>query len=278
MDFINLILLGILQGMGEFLPISSSGHLVVFGQLLNVTMPGIVFEVGLHLGTFFAVCIVFYKDVLSLIKEAFSFLKDLCTGNVKKAFDKSVPSRNLFLLVLVATIPTAIIGFILDTVIEGIYDSFLTVGISLLITSFLLLSTKKAKWGRHPMERLSMKSAALTGIIQGLAVFPGISRSGSTLFALSRSGISAEEAGKFSFIISLPAVFGAILLKSGDIIDTLQSGAVGIDLLIGITVSFVVGILSIKFLLKVLAKERLSYFGYYCAFAAVATLILHFVL
>ncbi len=279
MNYLETVFLGILQGITEFLPISSSGHLVIFETLLHIKQPGVVFELAVHIGTLLSVIVVFYKDILALVAEFFSFLKDLFTLRFKKAFSGRKPDRKLMFLLIVASIPTAVIGLLLEDYFERFYSSLLFVGIFLIITSILLYSTRSMKNGRKRMEQISYVDALVVGVAQGLAIAPGISRSGSTISTGLLKGFQQEAAARFSFLLSIPAIGGAALLKIGDFMEAIATTPnITSTLLIGMVVSFISGIFALKFLLNLLKKGKLSVFAYYCFVVGVLTIVASFIL
>ena len=277
MNFLSVCFLGLLQGLTEFLPVSSSGHLVIFQALLNIESPGIFLELALHLATLFAVMVAYRQDVLALIKEGFAFLGDLIHLRFKEAFDTRAENRRLLLLIAAASVPTAILGIGLEDVFERFYDSLLMVGIFLLITGLVLRRTAHVEDGRVALHDIGFKRALLIGTVQGFAIAPGISRSGSTISAGLFTGIKKDDAARFSFLLSLPAVVGSVIFK---VKDVFTEGAMVLNLatLASMVIAFVVGILSIYFLVALLKKDRFGNFGYYCLGAGLVSIILHFVL
>jgi len=277
MNFLSICFLGILQGLTEFLPVSSSGHLVIFQALLNIESPGIFLELALHLATLFAVMVAYREDVAALIKEGFAFLGDLIHLRFREAFNMEDKNRRLLLLIAAASVPTAIMGIGLEDVFERFYDSLLLVGICLIITGLLLRRTAHIKDGTLGIHDIGLKRAVLIGTVQGFAIAPGISRSGSTICAGLFSGIKRTDAARFSFLLSLPAVVGSVIFK---VKDVFTEGAMILNLstLASMGLAFVVGILSIYFLVALLKKNRFGLFGYYCLGAGLISIILHFVL
>lgn len=261
MSIFKAIIMGIVQGAAEFLPVSSSGHLVIFGKLLGINEPNNTFEVLLHLGTLVAIFVVYHKDVKEMIIEFFGMVRDLFKGE----FNLDNPYRKLVALIIVASIPTAILGFAFQDTFESLFGSILPVGIALLITGTLLYVSDKIREGKKDEKRTNFRNATVIGIVQGLAITPGISRSGSTIVAGLFLGLKREMAVRFSFLMSIPAVLGAVLLKGKDIIEA-GTATEGLFLQYGVgaAVAAIVGILSIKLLEKVVLNKKFHYFAYYC--------------
>jgi undecaprenyl-diphosphatase len=243
---INYIILGIIQGLTEFLPVSSSGHLVIAQKLLGITGQCLVTSVVLHLGTCAALLLFFYRDILRLLRSPRSLL-----------------------LVLIVTFITGVIGISGKDFFEQLFLSPRAVGLALLGTGVLLILTKRIK--QNNKTEVGIKDALILGFVQGLAVIPGISRSGSTIAILLFRKIDQETCFRFSFLAAIPAILGAALLEAKDIGLALKGEP--LNLTIGFCCSLVTGILALKVLQIVLKKAKLYYFGYYCIIVAVTTLI-----
>ena len=261
MSLINAIILGIVQGLTEFLPVSSSGHLVIAEHLLpGWHQPGIVFEIILHLATLMAVIIFFRHDLAALIKSLYT------SGTQAKKH------RRVILMLLLATIPTGIIGLAGKKFFISLFDRLDVVGGMLLITALLLwLAERKAP------EKLTKKStktfdAIIIGITQGLAILPGISRSGSTIAVGMLLGIDPGTAARFSFLLSIPAISGAALLNIKEI-SAIPSDQI-ITCLCGALAALLTGIMALKFLLMIIEERRLKIFSIYCLIVGSATLLM----
>jgi len=256
---INTIILGIIQGVTEFLPVSSSGHLVIAEHLLpNWHQPGIVFEILLHLATLLAVVIFFRRDITML------------AGAVLRPEPHTKDRRHLFFMLMLASIPTGIVGFFGKKFFTSVFNRLDLVGLMLLITALLLWLAEK----RITPEKTVVdgKSALLIGTVQGLAILPGISRSGSTIAAAMLAGIAGESAARFSFLLSIPAITGAVLLNLKEI-STLPPEQLP-ACLDGFAAALITGLMSLKLLLLIIKKRRLSFFAGYCLIAGIATLLL----
>jgi undecaprenyl-diphosphatase len=261
MSIFQIILLGIVQGITEFLPISSSGHLVIFEKLLKIGLHDISLEVFLHFGTILAVIYYFRKDLLKMLNsigERFSGSKE------------NQESWEFIWLIIIGTIPAVILGLLFKENIEKSFTSVKLVGITLTITGiFLWLS----RFSKQTKAKISWLNAVIIGFSQALAMLPGISRSGATITAGLFLGIEKEKSAKFSFLLSLPAVLGASLLK---LKDSLSQGICINTIfiyLVGMVTAFIFGYFSIAALLKILKKGKFEYFGYYCLLVGVLVFI-----
>lgn len=280
MEIIKSIIMGVVQGLTEFLPVSSSGHLAFFNRILGMdASDGILFEVLLHVGTLAAIVAAFFPDVVELVKEGFKLLGRLAAWPFSR--DRKPPVRNGYdrfvLLVIISSIPTAVIGLLLEELVAEGFNSLLIPGLGLLVTGTLLLFSTRFADGKRTEKDLPYKSGFLVGVAQGLAVLPGISRSGSTMVAGLANGMERQFAVKYSFIMSLPAVLGAALLQLKDLeAGTGSSGKLAAYGL-GTLASALVGYLCIKLLLEVIRKKKLHYFAYYCYAVGLAAIGAHFI-
>lgn len=260
MGIIEAILIGIVQGITEFIPISSSGHLVLAQYLLGVDQPGITFEVFLHFGSLFSVFYCFYKDIIELI---ISF-KNLI-GNIFIKKDR-VPagSDNLLVMLIISTIITGIIGISFKGFFERLFDVPAFVTIMLIFTGLILILASICQKGKKSDIDLTYKDSIIVGLFQSLAILPGISRSGSTLCGAFISDIDTDTAVRYSFILSIPAIAGATLLEIKDIFLYGFDNCLLIPYIAGMVASAVSGIFAIKILIRVLKQKKLFYFAIYC--------------
>lgn len=238
------------QGLTEFIPVSSSGHLVFFQTLFGLEEPQLFFDILLHLGTLMAVVVYLRRDIREMIQAIGRSLRE----------NKIHPSARLLLWIILATIPTGLMGVLLKDWFESLFSKPRVVGVMLLITGAFLWLTRLAKKEVRTIERMTWFDSVLIGIAQGVAIIPGISRSGSTISAGLFRGLDRELAGRFSFLLSIPAILGATVLhirKMG------THGEVGFSFL-GMAVAFIVGYLSLRFLMKVIKNGKLHNFSYYC--------------
>ena len=256
MEWWLAILLGILQGLTEWLPVSSSGHLVIF-QYYFGEEPPILFDIILHLGSLCVVLYVMKDEVKSVITSLPNFFSNISNFNSLKGEER------LILLVIIATIPTAILGFTFDqTVIKNFYEEMYLVGLCLIYTGFLIWFSKDYS-GDKSTDEFSYRNTFVVGIIQGLAILPGISRSGTTI-AISRVlGMDPIKAARFSFLLFIPAILGATVLKSQEINETVSEVGL-LSLILGFITSVIVSYFSINLLLKLVKTSKFHYFTPYC--------------
>ena len=260
-NMLNAIILGLVQGLTEFLPVSSSGHLKIFGALLHRELEGSsTFDVMLHVGTLLAVLVVYRKDVWELIKNFFGMIADLCRGKGLRL--KEMPYRRLILWMIVASIPAMIGGLLLDDYVESI--PVWAVGICLFITAALLFWSDKMPEGTKKAEDMTWKDALVTGLFQMVALLPGISRSGSTIVGATSRKLKREDAVRFSFLLSIVVIGGAAVLKIPDVLESTESAAELLPYAVGMLVSAVSGFFAIRFLIAMAKKAKLSLFGLYC--------------
>lgn len=254
--------LGLVQGLTEFLPISSSGHLVLFERLLGVKSPGLTFEIAVHAGTLLAVVWVYAADIGRMIAALGTGLGAALRGGGSRALVRNPDSR-LALLVLAGTVPTGVIGLVFKPTFEALFDSLTAVAFFWLVTGVLLWFGGRAVGRRgRGTEGLSLTDTLFVGLMQGAAIAPGLSRSGTTIAAGLLRGLAPEAAARFSFLLSLPAVAGAALLDVKDIAaggSPVPLGVMGV----GAAVAVVIGVFAIRFLLRVLAAGQLRAFAYY---------------
>ena len=262
-----VILLAIIQGLTEFFPVSSSGHLVLGQYFLGVQSPGVALEVALHLGTVISVIVVFFPDILGLIQGFFSFFLDPKGHNSKKL----MVYRKLIVLLVLGSIPTALIGILFEDTFERLFASPQIVGYTLILTGIILTISSRIH-GRKPLDKVTVTDAVIVGLGQGLAITPGISRSGLTISTSLLRGLDRDAATRFSFLLSLPAILGAAVFK----MPTLVQGTMGYPLwwvLVGVAVSALAGILAIRGLMSVLKQGKLQYFAYYVWVLGLITIV-----
>ena len=248
MNAFETIFLGFVQGLTEFLPVSSSGHLVIFQNLLGFGEPELLLDCSLHMGTLLALCIYFRSSLKEMAKETWQ-------GNLKG------PNGSLMLWVLVGSIPTGIIALIFKTSLEGLFGSITTVGMMLLATGIIVASTRLIPKGYGTRTRLGLLVALSVGIAQGLAIIPGISRSGATIVCGLFLGMDRESAARFSFLLSIPAIIGALVMH----LNSDAIARVGLPaLFFGLVSSALVGFFALKLLMGMVRKGHLYYFAPYC--------------
>lgn len=290
MDLIKSIIMGVVQGVAEFLPISSSGHLAIFKHILGMEDPSLLFDVMLHFGTLVAIFIAFWKDIKELIVEGFGILGDFFVNlfcflvnlfcKDKKQYKQIVrtPYRRFVMLVIVSTIPTGIMGILFSDIIESFSATLLMPGIFLVVTSIILTTADRVRVGKKDENTASYGNAGFIGIAQGLATMPGISRSGTTITACLLCGFKKEFAVKYSFIMSIPAVLGAVVLEIKDAfgmqIDSIQM----VNYLVGTVIAAVVGYICIKTMLVIVRGKKFKYFAYYCFIIGVIAIAANFMI
>ncbi len=265
MTHLETILLGVVQGLTEFLPVSSSGHLVIFENLLGFKEPEILLDASLHLGTLLAVCIYFRSDLKKMIQELWAWV---APGSQNGALG---PHALLALMVVVGSIPTAFIGLIFKDPLEALFSSVTTVGVMLLVTGVIVGVTKFISRNHGKWDQVGIWMALAIGTVQGLAIIPGISRSGSTIVCALLLGLNRETAGRFSFLLSIPAIIGAVGLH----LESDAIARVGIaPLTVGFASSALVGFFALKLLMGMIKKGHFYYFAPYCWVVGILTIIL----
>ncbi len=262
---LKAIILGIVQGIGEFLPISSSAHLILVPYLFGWEQSGMAFDIALHFGTLMAVLVVFFREWWDLFIGA---VKKITKG--KESFD----SRMFWYLVL-ATIPGAVIGFLLDDIVENVFRTKIWLIASALAIMGVLIYLGDRWADKHykletDFKHITLKQALFIGLSQALAVIPGFSRSGTTILTARLMGLSKSAATKFTFLLSVPIIAGATVLKLPDLELSLET-------VIGVVVSFGVGLFAIKFLLNYIKKHDFSVFAIYRVAFAIIILVKYFV-
>ncbi len=275
MTLLSSVLLGVIQGVTEFLPVSSSGHLAIAEYLLNVSGASAsppFFDVLLHLGTLFAVFAAYWEDIRDMVLEFFYGVSDLVHRTTPR---RVPPARRMILLIIVGTLPLFAVLPIKDT-IESLGDNMYFVASALLATGCLLFASDHVRRGRKTEKSATMLDALLVGVGQALATCPGISRSGTTITAGCFVGFDRKFAVRYSFLMSIPAILGANILS---LKDTLEGDILWAEVpiyLVGVAVSAVVGYACIRLIRLVADKGKFGFFAYYCWLAGIVTLALIF--
>ncbi len=251
MSIIEAVIFGLIQGITEFLPVSSSGHLALFKHILNVDFDkfGMSFDVALHVATLIAVIIVLWKDIWELIKH---------------------PFQKLTLYIIIATVPAAIIGVLFNDKVASISENLWLVGVFFLATGVILavsdaMSRAPGRGKRRSMENMTVKDAVYAGLAQGVGVLPGISRSGSTISGGLIAGLNRDGATRFSFLMSIPIILGSCIFDLKDIItgEAAMESSVLLPTLVGMVVAGISGFLACKFMLDYIRKKGMKIFVYY---------------
>ncbi|MGD9677768.1 MAG: undecaprenyl-diphosphate phosphatase [Vulcanibacillus sp.] len=257
-EFLKTIILGTLQGLTEFLPISSTGHLVIGRKLFGLSEAGLFLDTMLHFGTFISVIIVFWDKIIQIIKK---------------------PNSKLLKLLVIGTIPTALIGLIFQDLFEEISKTGVTIGWEFLITGLILwFADNRKNLGSKGIEQIKYKDALIIGALQGAAIMPAISRSGLTIAGALFMGVKREDAATFSFLISLPAILGAVILQSFKMYtnEIAVNNVELIPILAGTIVAAISGYIAIKWMLKILINGSLKIFSIYVWILGITILIFQF--
>jgi len=259
------ILLGILQGLTEFLPVSSSGHLALAQSLLGIEAGGVAFAVLLHAGTLLAIGIVFREGVLELLRGALLLPAALFRP-------RSTWTRETLLAAKVAcaTIPGAVVGLFLEHRIEAVFASPKVVGLLLWVTAVLLFTTRSARRGERDV---GWRDAWIIGLAQACAILPGISRSGATIATALLLGVARPKAAEFSFLAAIPLIAGSLVLELPELLESGRDGA-GVALLAGFLASFLVGWAALVWLVRLVRQGAIHWFSIYCFLAGAAVLLL----
>ena len=275
MTVFTSFLLGLIQGVAEFLPISSSGHLAIAQNLLNLQaeIPAF-FDVLLHLGTLLAVFVAYWQDIKDMVVEFFCGIGDLVHHSTPTPVP---PARRLILLIILGTLPLFAVLPIKDKV-QGLSDNMIFIGAALIVTGFLLFASDMMRKGRKTERNATWLDVLIVGAGQAIATMPGISRSGMTISAGCFTGFERKFAVRFSFLLSIPAVLGANILS---LKDAAEAGIVWSEVpvyLVGVVTAAVVGYLCIRLLKMIADKGRFGAFAYYCWAVGLLTLVLNIIM
>lgn len=274
MDIISAMIVGLVQGLTEFLPVSSSAHLIFIQHLLGLSDASVGFDVLLHVGTLVAVFVYFFKDIVLMIYAFFLSLGDLFKGRFLEGI-KEEPYKKLAWLVIIATIPVGVVGLLFNDAVTAMFTGITIPAFFLLITGVLLYVSQRMNNGGMNKYNIGLKEAIIMGCGQAIAIMPGLSRSGTTIAAGLFSDLDKEFAARFSFLLSIPAILGAALVQIKDI------GAVDANIgayIAGFIVAAISGYFAIKFLLKLIQEKSLDVFAYYCWIVGAIILIGSFAL
>ena len=261
MDIIQGIIIGIVQGLTEFLPVSSSAHLVFIQKLLGVES-SLAFDTFLHLGTLIAVLWFFRYDIYKMLKSWWLSIGDILQGRFKEGFYED-PYKRLAWYVILATIPVGIVGVLFEDSVDALFSGALYVpAFFLFVTGTILYLSQRIPGGEINYDNITKKEALFMGLGQACAILPGLSRSGTTIAAGLTIGLNKEFAAKFSFILSIPAIFGAFILQLKDIGSAMDANF--LPVLLGFIASIVAGYMAIKWMLDLVQNKSLDIFSYYC--------------
>lgn len=261
MDIIQGIIIGIVQGLTEFLPVSSSAHLVFIQNLLGVES-SLAFDTFLHLGSLLAVLWFFRGDIIKMILSWIGSIRDILQGRFRQGLIDD-PYKRLAWYVILATIPVAIAGVLFDDAVESLFAGALYVpAFFLFVTGTILYLSQRMTSGQINLKNIGPKESLFMGLGQACAVLPGLSRSGTTIAAGLVMGLDKEFAAKFSFILSIPAILGAFVLQLKDIGGAMDANF--LPVILGFIAAFVAGYAAIKWMLELIQKRSLDIFAYYC--------------
>ncbi|MGE5704571.1 MAG: undecaprenyl-diphosphate phosphatase [Clostridia bacterium] len=242
LTYVEHIILGIVQGLTEFLPISSTGHLVLFGKLFGLREAGLLFDTMLHFGTLIAVVVFYWSEVKHLMMN---------------------PTGRLARLLIAGTIPTAVIGLTLEDFFEGISRTGQTIGLEFLATGVIIWGVESMRQGHRTFEEIGYRDALIIGTLQGVAILPAISRSGLTIAGALLRGIDRADAARFSFLLSLPAILGASVLQTKKLIDNPVDLTYLAPMLVGTGFAAVAGYFAIRWMVKIVSSGSMKGFAVY---------------
>ena len=274
MEFWMAIVLGVVQGVAEFLPISSSGHLSLLQHFFGMEEPDALYNILLHFATLIAVCVVYWRDIADLVLEFFRAIAALASG--ERTQGNPPEARRMILLLILGTLPLFLV-LPFDDFVEGLGANPVFVSVMLIVTGFVLFLSDRYGGGRKNGRTATVKDVLLVGLAQGAATIPGLSRSGTTISAGMALGFDRNFAVRYSFLMSLPAVFGATLLK---VVKVAKDGAFDTELLpmylTGMVIAGVVGFFAISLVKLLASKGKFGSFAYYCWIVGIAALIFSF--
>ncbi|AGC69361.1 undecaprenyl-diphosphatase UppP [Thermoclostridium stercorarium subsp. stercorarium DSM 8532] len=245
MSIIEAIILGIVQGLTEFLPVSSSGHLVLLQKVFNIEEGALTFDIALHFATLLAVVVVYRKKIFEMLRNPFSKLP---------------------LYIIVGTIPIAVLGLLLNDLVESIFETGSTLGTGFIFTGLVLMYAESTGEKSKNIEQMGIKDPLLIGTSQAIAMLPAVSRSGMTISTALALGIERKTAADFSFLLSIPAILGAVVVDLYKVVKTGGSGLAAIgtaQFAAGMIFAAVSGFIAVKFMISLIQKKKLKYFSYY---------------
>ncbi len=262
MNWFEAVVLGIVQGLTEFLPVSSSGHLVMGQFLAGLRKPELLFDISVHGGTLLAVVAVFHRDLLSMAASVARIPSAMRSEGGLSALLMDRSEVRLLWMIFLGSLPTALLGLLLAHVAEELFGTVRLVGAALLVTGSFLWFTRRRSDAGRPLREMRWRDALIIGIAQGLAIIPGISRSGATIATALYLGLDRELSGRYSFLLSIPAIIGALIMAmNGDLFrSTLPVGVI----LAGSFSAAAVGYLALLLLLRIVKRGQLHHFAPYC--------------
>lgn len=276
MDIIQAIIIGITQGLTEFLPVSSSAHLVFVPEILKV-QSSLAFDTILHIGTLVAVAAYFWNDIIHMLKSFFSSLIDIPRGQFRKGLQED-QFKKLAWFIIIGSIPAGLAGIFFKDFFESLFNNVTAVGFFLIITGFLLLGSEmmsRRVSDKTGLKKMTVKNSLIIGTAQALAIAPGISRSGATISAGLFLGLERELAARYSFLLSIPAILGAALVQAKDITSVLDINTAAA--IAGFLAAAISGYIAIKIVLKLIEERNLLIFAYYCWIVGPLAIILAYI-
>ncbi len=272
MSVIQSLILGIVQGLAEFLPISSSGHLAVIQNMMHLDPNNILsFTVMLHFGTLIAIFVVYWNDIVALLKELLALIVDVCTG--KGIQMNKNETRRLGIMIVISTIPTGVIGLLFNDFFESLYTSMISIGIGLIVTGSCLFASERWGGGDKGVREMTVGNALWIGLCQALAICPGISRSGATMVGGLSSKFNRPHAVRYAFLISIPSVLGAFIMEVPDAIAAAEGGSgIGV-LIVGVIAAAISGYIAIKAMIRAVENKKLFYFSIYTWIVGIALVV-----
>ena len=266
MDILQGIIIGIVQGLTEFLPVSSSAHLVFIQNILGVES-SLAFDTFLHLGSLLAVLWFFRADIIKMILSWIDSVKDIIQGRFRQGFYDD-PYKRLAWYVILATVPVGLVGLLFEDAVDSLFAGALYVpAFFLFVTGTILYLSQRMTSGNVNLKNISAKESLFMGLGQACAILPGLSRSGTTIAAGLVIGLDKEFAAKFSFILSIPAILGAFVLQVKDIGTAMDANF--LPIILGFIAAFIAGYAAIKWMLELIQKRSLDIFAYYCWIVAI---------
>ncbi|MFO8083459.1 MAG: undecaprenyl-diphosphate phosphatase [Desulfobacterales bacterium] len=268
------MVLGVVQGLTEFLPVSSSGHLVLLQNLFGLTEPELLLDICLHVGTLAAVCVVFFREIRSILMTFVKIPRLYRKHGKFMAMFNNDPDIRIAGLIVFGSVPTGILGILFHEMADRIFSSVLIVGVMLLITGTFLWLTRRLSAHGNKLKQMKISDSLIIGFAQGLAILPGISRSGATISAALFLGLDRELAGRFSFLLCIPAIIGALALQLKS--PMVYSSVPLTGILVGTLAAGITGFFALKILLSLVRKGSLYYFSLYCWILGFSSLLWHF--
>jgi len=260
-NIFEAIILGIVQGLTEFIPVSSSAHLVFVPKLFQIEKPPIVFDVFLHCGTVLSLILIYWKDILKLVRAFFGILTDIFLKREFKTIQEDTEKRLVFLFIL-TSIPTGFMGILFKDYVEILFKNVLSTGFFLLGTGFILAFGQRKSGGKKKILNITIIDALFIGLAQGIAIAPGISRSGITIVAGLCRGLNKELAANYTFLAAIPVILAAAILEIKAVL--VEELIIFHLILIGVLFAFISGYLAIKVFLKIVKRGNLGIFAWYC--------------